>query len=249
MKISIITISFNSRSTILKTIESVNNQSYSDIEHVFIDGGSNDGTLDIINKHSKRDAILISGPDDGIYDAMNKGIKIANGDLICFLNSDDYFIDNTSVEIAINLLIKSNADLLISNVQHVNLFGKNIRLYRSSGFKKWMFKFGFMPSCPGSFFSKNLISRLGNFDKTFKIAGDFEYFIRCYKLISYENIIEHDQITVCQLEGGISTSGIKSNILITQEMKRALKKNNLFSSTLLLIIRLPIKYFLKTIRK
>lgn len=249
MQISIITVSFNSESTILKTIESVNNQTYLNIEHVFVDGNSNDSTLEIINKNSKRNTIIHSEPDDGIYDAMNKGIQIAKGDVICFLNSDDYYIDNSSIENVMNLIIESNTDLLISNVQHVNLYGKNTRLYKSSGFKKWMFKFGFMPACPGSFFNKSLIEKLGNFDISYKIAGDFEYFIRCYELIALDNIFELDQVTVCQLEGGISTSGIKSNLLITKEMKRALKKNNIFSSTFLLIMRLPIKYFLKIIKK
>ena len=108
MKVSIITTSFNSEKTILETIESVNNQTYSNIEHIFIDGLSTDNTLDIINENSKRSKIIISEKDNGIYDAMNKGILNSSGDIICILNSDDIYYDKNSVEILIDNLTSNN---------------------------------------------------------------------------------------------------------------------------------------------
>ncbi|MDB4828646.1 glycosyltransferase [Gammaproteobacteria bacterium] len=105
LKVSIVTVCFNSDSTIRETITSVMSQSYQNIEHIFIDGGSKDQTLDIIECHSKNNSIIISEPDDGIYDAMNKGIKHSSGDLLIFLNADDFFASNKSIELAVDCAV------------------------------------------------------------------------------------------------------------------------------------------------
>ena len=128
MKVSIITTSFNSEKTILETIESVNNQTYSNIEHIFIDGLSTDNTLDIINENSKRSKIIISEKDNGIYDAMNKGILNSSGDIICILNSDDIYYDKNSVEILIDNLTSNNKhDIFFSNMLIKSYDLKNIK--------------------------------------------------------------------------------------------------------------------------
>ena len=120
IRFSIVTVCFNSEKTILKTIESIANQSFIDFEHIIIDGGSNDNTLEIIKSNSKYNLNLISEKDDGIYDAMNKGVDISKGQIIVFLNSDDFFASTEVLKIVNNTFLKNDSDIVYGNIQMIN---------------------------------------------------------------------------------------------------------------------------------
>ena len=130
-KVSIVTVCFNSSKFIQKNINSVNKQSYGNIEHIFIDGGSRDNTVEIIKKNSLKDLKLISEKDRGIYDAMNKGVNISSGEIICFLNSDDIYSNDFVISEVVSKFIKQNLDLVYGNIVYLDKRDKLIRTFRS----------------------------------------------------------------------------------------------------------------------
>lgn len=157
MKVSIITISYNSENTILKTIESVNQQTYEDVEHIFIDGKSEDDTLDIIKKYSVRENKIISEKDHGIYNAMNKGIKHSTGEIIGFLNSDDYFFTENSLKTIINHF--NNNQCVYGNLHFINNKNKIVRKWISSPFQSGLFKYSWTPAHPTFYCLKELYNK------------------------------------------------------------------------------------------
>lgn len=244
LKFSIITVCYNSGRQISDAIESVVNQGYDSIEYIIIDGGSSDETLDIVNKHKDDIDVVVSEKDDGIYDAMNKGISNATGDIVGILNSDDYYVDERVVE-KVSLAFENNPDIdvVLCGVEFVDSRNLSIvrRTYKSVGFKLWMLYAGIMPPHPGVFVRKSMLNQVGNYRVDFKIASDFDYMLRLLIGAKAKYLIK-DDIVVRMREGGISTSGLASNLLSTKEMHEALKSNGLISSYLLLALRLPYKY-------
>ena len=224
MKISIITVSFNSISTIEKTILSVYSQTYSNLEYIIVDGNSNDGTLDVLKKHKNKVNKCISEPDKGLYDAMNKGIKLATGDLVGILNSDDTFNSNTVIEEIANFHISNNIDASVGNIIQHKISGKVVRLYSSKYWDPEKLKIGFMPPHPSIFFKKELFDKFGNYDLGFKIGADYELVTRFF----FKNRItwKYSGITTtAMLVGGVSSSGASSYKLITKEIQKALSMN------------------------
>ena len=182
MVVSIITITRNSEKFIQGAIDSVKNQSYKKIEHVVIDGNSTDNTKNIIKSNIKSISKFISESDSGIYDAMNKGISFATGDIIAFLNSDDiYESENTIKEMVMEFKNQINLKMLIGNVKYFTgtNFSKISRFYSVKNFKNWKMKFGFMPAHPATFTKREVFEKVGVFKIDYKIAGDFEWFVRC----------------------------------------------------------------------
>ena len=173
MKASIITVCFNSSKTIFDCIDSVNNQTYASLEHIFIDANSEDETPNIIKKYSKRDLRFVSESDNGIYDAMNKGVKIATGDFICFLNSDDFYSSNNVIENVSKLFIKNNLDVVYGNIDYVNSQKKYIRTFKSpSNFRNILN--GFQIPHPAIFIKSSYLKNMNYpFDPNLKIASDF----------------------------------------------------------------------------
>ena len=224
MKISIITVSFNSISTIEKTILSVYSQTYSNLEYIIVDGNSNDGTLDVLKKHKNKVNKCISEPDKGLYDAMNKGIKLATGDLVGILNSDDTFNSNTVIEEIANFHISNNIDASVGNIIQHKISGKVVRLYSSKYWDPEKLKIGFMPPHPSIFFKKELFDKFGNYDLGFKIGADYELVTRFF----FKNRItwKYSGITTtAMLVDGVSSSGASSYKLITKEIQKALSMN------------------------
>lgn len=234
MKISIITISFNAKATIEKTLKSVANQSYKDIEHIIVDGGSKDNTIDICNSFSHISK-TISEPDKGVYDAFNKGLRLASGDIIGFLNADDTFYNKNSIQDIADAFNQNRVDIVYGNLDYINGKGKVIRKWRSQSYKKGLIKQAWMPAHPTFYCKKDVYDRLGGYNDSFKIAGDFEL---CLRFLEINNMLSFylDKKLVKMLTGGISNSGLKSKWVIYKEEIRAFKINNVSINSFLFFL-------------
>jgi glycosyltransferase involved in cell wall biosynthesis len=242
MKITIITVCYNSVATLEKTILSVVGQSYASIEYIIVDGFSKDGTLDVIQSHEDKISKWISEPDKGLYDAMNKGISIATGDLIGILNSDDTFNSNTVIEEIANFHRQNSIDASVGNIVQHKESGKIVRLYSSKYWNPEKLKIGFMPPHPSIFFKKELFDKFGNYALGFKIGADYElitrFFLKNKITWKYSGIT-----TTAMLVGGLSSSGASSYKLITQEIQKALNMNGIIFSS----FKIKMRFFWKII--
>lgn len=232
MKISIITATYNSGMTLRDAMESVLNQSYPDFEHIIVDGVSKDNTLDIIKDlEPKYGGKLkwISEPDKGLYDAMNKGIEMASGDIIGILNSDDFY---TSVDVLKAVVDNiSGVDAVYGDIHYVNGddLKKSVRYYSSKDFRRWKMRMGFMPAHPSFYCRREVYQKYGSFDTSFRVAADFEQLLR----LIYVNNIETKYLPVdfvTMRTGGASTSGLQSHKRILKDHMLAYKKNGIHSS-------------------
>jgi glycosyltransferase involved in cell wall biosynthesis len=244
MKFSIITATYNCESIILNALDSINKQTYQNIEHIVIDGCSEDRTLQILKNHKSKISVLISEKDSGIYDALNKGIVNSTGDVIAVLHSDDFFAyDNVVSDVA--KIFKNNPKLsiVIGNVEYIDNVKSNkiLRTYKSNNFRIWMLRFGFMPAHTASFIRKELFDTVGLYSTKYKIAGDFEFFVR--SLLHHKmQFVVINKVLVCMRAGGVSSSGIGSYWKSTIEIKDALISNNVNSNIIFILVRLPIKW-------
>ena len=236
LKISIITATYNSGKTLRDTIESVLSQTYSDFEHLIIDGGSKDDTLKIIKEYEpKYNGRLrwISEPDKGLYDAMNKGIGMATGDVVGILNSDDFYTSDKILEILSSALEKSGADAVYGDVHFVNddNLDKCVRYYSSKGFRRWKMRLGWMPAHPSFYCRRSVYERYGTFDISFKIGADFENLLRLIFVNKIKTVyVPVDCVTM--RTGGASTQGMKSHRQILSDHLKAYKKNGVYSNIL-----------------
>lgn len=249
IKISIITVSFNSASTIGDTLSSVLSQNYVDFEHLIIDGLSSDKTKQIVEAHYHSKLIFSSQSDNGIYDAMNKGVQRANGDIIGILNADDFYAHESVLsEVAAAFASDPTLDAVFGDVDFVKSddLSKSIRNYRGFGFKPWMFYFGFMPPHPAVFVRKTAYERVGLYKTCYKITADYDFLLRLLLIDSarYQATGKH---WVRMRTGGVSTSNWRSNMIITAEIRRSLRENRIFSFTPFLLVRFPIKLLLQVI--
>jgi glycosyltransferase len=224
MKLSIITISFNSENTISDTFHSVKNQSNDNYEYLLIDGGSNDRTLTIA-KEQDHISKIVSEPDKGIYDALNKGIKNSTGEIIGFLNSDDTFYDKNSLQNIADSFDK-DTDCIFGDLIYSDKNEKVRRVWKGSGFKKGLFKKGWMPAHPTFYCRRNVYEKLGLYDDSFKIAGDFELMLR---FLEKHNIrSKYIPKTLVNMKvGGTSNNGLKSKLDILNEEFRAFDQNEI----------------------
>jgi len=241
LKVSIITVSKNSKGTISQTIESVLNQTYPNIEYIIIDGASTDGTIELIENYKEQIHHYISEKDNGIYDAMNKGIKAASGDIVGILNSDDTFYSTDIVEKLVRSFEKENIDAVYGDVQFIDpLTNKVIRYYSSKKFTINKFQYGLMPAHPSFYAKRELFNKFGCYKTDYKIASDFELLLR----FLYINKIKIKYVPgpiVSMRKGGISTKNLYSNYLLNKEIKRACAENGLKTNYL--------KIYSKYIRK
>lgn len=242
MKVSIITVVYNNKDTIKDAIESVLNQTYKNIEYIIIDGASNDGTVDIIKSYGDNIDKFVSEPDKGIYDAMNKGIKLATGDIIGILNSDDFYTDEYVIEKIVKIFKEKKVDSIFADLVYVkpeNL-NKIVRYYDSSYFDPSKFVYGWMPAHPTFFVKAWVYEKYGYFKTDYKIAADFELLVRFlakYK-ISYYYL---NEVIVKMRIGGVSTRSIKSNYILNKEIIKACKSNGIYTNWLMVLSKYPKK--------
>lgn len=230
MRVSIITVSYNSEATIKASLESVNGQTYKNIEHVFIDGGSEDNTVEIIKAHSRRKPSVLSEKDNGIYDALNKGIDLAKGDLIFFLHSDDV-LNDPDVLADLVKAYESNDQIngvygnvnFVANVEDLTV----VRKWKSSPYRKLKLSYGWMPPHTAMLIEASQYKKLGNFDISFKISGDYDFILRLFK--SGVKLYYINRLVVNMSMGGKSTElNFRSFITKFREDVRALSLNNFY---------------------
>lgn len=229
MKISIITATYNSEKTIKHTLNSVLEQNYKNIEHIIVDGLSSDDTLNIIHQSSNNICKIISEKDKGIFDALNKGIAHASGDVIGFLHSDDFFASNDAVTSIINQFKNTNTDAVYGDLEYVSNtdINKVIRHWKSGSYHKNKLKNGWMPPHPTFYMRREIYQQLGGFNLNYQIAGDYESILR-YLFLNNISVSYCPKTLVKMRTGGISNRNLKSIMLKTLEDMRAMKSVGLF---------------------
>jgi glycosyltransferase involved in cell wall biosynthesis len=247
MKISIITSTYNSGATLSDTLSSVLRQSYKNIELIIVDGASTDNTVDIIKKYQdKFEGRLryISEPDNGLYDAMNKGIRMSTGDVVGILNSDDFYTSSNVLEKVATTLEKKKVDAVYGDVHYVKRDNprKCVRYYSSRLFRRGWMRLGFMPAHPSFYCRRYVYSKYGMFDTSYDVAADFE---SLFRFIFINRIKTHyipiDFVTM--RVGGLSSSGLRSHKRIMRDHLRALRTYGVYSNYWMLGLR----YFYKAV--
>lgn len=226
--VSIITVCFNSEKTIEDTLKSVTQQNYPNIEYIVIDGGSTDNTLAIINKFRSKISVLISEKDNGIYDAINKGIALATGEIIGNLNSDDFYTDNNVITDVVAHFAQTKANLLYADLYYVDAVNtaKVIRYWKSKSYKNGMFLKGWMPPHPTFFVKKEVYEKHGWFNLQFKSAADYEIMLRFVHRYN-ESICYLPRVIVRMRVGGVSNANLKNRLKANREDKKAWEVNGL----------------------
>ena len=242
MKITIITATYNSAATVRDTMESVLRQTHRDVDYIVVDGASTDSTMDIVRQYEPKfegRMRWISEPDKGIYDAMNKGLAMAQGDVVGLLNSDDFY-SSDDILAAVNAAFEEDKELdaVYGDVHYVKAENVEVpaRYYSSRMFRRSWMRFGFMPAHPSFYCKRECYEKYGGFDTSFRVAADFENLLR---LIFVNRIrtryINRDFVTM--RTGGASSSGLKSHKQIMRDHLRGLKKNGIRSNILFLSSR------------
>lgn len=228
IKITVITITYNSAATVESTIQSVIGQTYPNLEYIIVDGKSTDGTLAIVNNYRDKISKVISENDNGLYDALNKGIQMATGDIIGFLHSDDFYTSNEVIGQYAGIFESSACDAVYADLYYVdkNQTDKIVRAWKSGNYKEGDFYNGWMPPHPTFFVKKNLYERLGLFNLNFKTSADYELMLR---------FIHKNKIRLCYLKeytvkmraGGKSNATMKNRLKANQEDRKAWEVNGL----------------------
>lgn len=241
LKISVITVCFNSEATLERTLSSVAAQDWPHVEHIVVDGASTDGTLEILERFHSRLSCVLSEPDNGIYDAMNKGIQKATGDVVCFLNSDDQYM-----HAGVLSLVARHMHDLAAIFGDVVFFKKDeperiVRYYRSKSFHPDRLAWGWMPAHPSLFVRREICKRLGGFKPTYRIAGDFEFVARLFTVRSIRYNYLPEALVKMQLGGASTAPGFKGRILHNKELLRACRENSIPTNLIKILIRYPRK--------
>ncbi len=252
MLISIITATYNSEATIADTLQSVQQQSYNNIEHVIVDGLSTDQTIEIVKKHNHIGPI-IQEKDKGIYDAMNKGITIATGDIIGILNSDDFYADNTIIEKVMDVFATTNCDAVYGDLVYVdaNDTSKIVRTWRSGSYKRQKFLYGWMPPHPTFFVKKSVYEKFGVFNLQLWGAADYEIMLR----FLYKHHLAASYLpTICvhMRSGGQSNATVANRIRANKEDRKAWEINGIKPNRFTLFLkptRKVAQFFIKSIVK
>lgn len=247
MKITVITVAYNSAKTLEDTIMSVLRQSYKNIEYIVIDGGSQDGSQDIIKKyvHPFQGRLKwISEKDGGIYDAMNKGIRMATGEVVGFLNSDDYYSSDSIVERIAESFSSPMVDAVYGDIHfiHDDDPTRIVRYYSSRHFSPFWVRFGFMPAHPSFYVRRNIYEKNDGYRVDYKIGADFEMLVRLFRIEKIRaKYIPLDFVTM--RVGGVSTKNIRSRRTLLRENVRACRENGIYTNYLMVALKYLYKMF------
>ena len=251
MKVSIITVTFNSSSFISHCLDSVKNQPHNDIEHIVIDGASTDGTLSILKSKTNQLAELISETDNGIYEAMNKGLKIATGDIIGFLNSDDFYINNNVISKVVKLFKqKSEIEACYSDLVYVDRINisKIVRYWKSSEFILGSFSKGWCPPHPTFFVRRSVYEKFGSFDVSYQLASDIDLMMRFLEIKKVKSCYIPEVLIKMRM-GGQSNNSFKNILKQNLEVFQALKKHNIPNNFIIFFIYKIISRFKQFVQR
>ena len=243
MKLSIITVTYNSAKTLSDTLNSVASQNYKNIEHIIVDGGSSDNTLSLLKKYPFSKKKIFVKKNYGIYKSINYGIEKATGDFVALLNSDDFYQSNDTISKIVKKIKKNRKyKIFLGNVVYFSNFNyyKIKRYYNVENFKPSHMVFGLMPAHPASFIHKDIYKNISKYNEKFKIASDFDFFLKTLfiKKIPFKFLKE----TVVRMRtGGISDQNWLSYIYTTKEILRSFKENSLNTSLVKILLRIPLK--------
>ena len=228
MKISIITVVLNNAECIEECIKSVLDQAYKNIEYIIVDGGSTDGTTEIIRKYESKIAKWISEPDRGIYDAMNKGLRLASGDVVGILNSDDVYYDESVIQCIAKVMQNQSIDACYSDLVYVDRddLQKIVRYWKSCNFRYELFRKGWIPPHPTFYVKKAIYNKYGFFDTSYRFAADYELMVR---FLAFHKInVRYIPIVAVKMRvGGVTNKSIRNIVKQNFEILRACKKNNI----------------------
>jgi len=242
VKITVITVAYNSASTIADTVRSVATQTHPDIEHLVIDGKSTDATVEVVEANRHPSLVLSSEPDKGIYDAMNKGLDRASGDIVCFLNADDLYASPQVLSRVAAQMQEHGLDALLGDVGffHGHDSTRIVRRYRSDRFHPDRLAWGWMPAHPALFLRTEIVRRVGHFKTDYRIAGDFEFIVRAFHghVLRYRHLPE---VLVLMRTGGVSTDGLRAKIRLNREVLRACRENGLRTNIFKILSKYPAK--------
>lgn len=247
MKVSIITATFNSVRTLNETIKSVLAQTYADIEYIIVDGASTDGTLDIIQKSAPLFGgrlKWLSERDGGIYDAMNKGIQMATGEIVGILNSDDYFTSNDVVERLVPYFVEKSLDAVYGDIHfiHDGQPDKCVRYYSSKKFSPMWLRFGFMPAHPSFYCRREVFEKAGLYKTDYAIGSDYEMMVRLFmKHHVKAKYLPLDFVTM--RTGGASTRNAKSRLQLIKDDVRGCRENGIYTNALMISVKFLYKIF------
>ena len=242
IRISVITVAFNAADCIVGALRSVQAQTHPDIEHIVVDGASTDGTLELIRAHQTDTMRLISEPDQGIYDAMNKGVALATGEVVCFLNADDIYANMDVLTRVVTRFGREHLDALFGDVAffHSCKPQQTVRRYSSRHFRPERIAWGWMPAHPAMFLKRGVYERTGPFRTDYLIAGDFEFVARAFtkNTLRYSHFPE---VLVRMRSGGVSTEGWKNTLLLNREVLRACRENGIPTNMMKILSKYPAK--------
>lgn len=245
--ISIITATFNSAKTLKDTIQSVLRQTNKDFEYLIIDGGSTDDTIDIVKSYESEFSgrlKWVSEKDQGIYDAMNKGIKMASGDVVGILNSDDYFTSDDILQTVDNAFKSHEIDAIYGDIHFIRDGNpqKCVRYYSSRMFRPFWLRFGFMPAHPSFYCKREIFDKAGLYSLDYKIGADYEMMVRLFKRHKIKSLyVNKDFVTM--RTGGASNNNVRSRLTLIEEDVKACRVNGIYTNRFFIMLKFLYKIF------
>lgn len=242
MKISIITVVYNRVGSIARAVHSVQSQNYANIEHIVVDGGSTDGTLQKLKTCLGGNAVLVSEPDRGMYDAINKGLRVATGDVIGLLHSDDFFESDRILSDVAAEFLDPSVDAVFGDATFFSSEAPDriMRLYSSAKFKPSRLGWGWMPAHTTLFIRHESYLKIGEYKLDYTIAADFDFVCRAFAVnsIRYSYI---PKVLVKMQTGGLSSAGWRNTFILNKEVMRACRENGIYTNWLRLLSKYPLK--------
>lgn len=235
-KISIITVARNAQNTIERCINSVLGQKFKNIEYIIIDGGSTDNTVRIIERYSANIDVFISEPDNGIYDAMNKGIASAAGDVIGTINADDFFVDDDVLVNIAKVFAEQDTPIMYGDLDYIDPSDKVVRRWRSGKYSKGKFNWGWMPPHPTFYCKKSLFDKLGVYKLDYGSAGDYELMLR---FIHLNNIDPYylNKVLIKMVVGGVSNQSLSNRVQAMRFDLKAMEDNNILLPMVTILLK------------